>query len=364
VSISKQVNILDLNYLEMNQFVISLGEPAYRTDQLLTWIYKKLINSFEEMSDLPKSFRQKLSREAALFTSTPLEERVSSDGLTRKILLSLDDAKTIESTLMMYEETSSARERRTVCVSTQVGCPMGCLFCATGQQGFERNLRPGEIIEQVLYFMRLVKIQAAESDNELVRRPVTNVVFMGMGEPLANYENVKRALVTLNSKQGLELGARQLTLSTSGLVPEILQLADEELQVELAVSLHAPSDDLRSRMMPVNRKYPLAKLIPACRVYFQKTGRRPTFEYALFAGVNDSLENARQLALLVKGLNCSINLIVGNPTGCREHLSSTLSQARAFQQQLSVLGIASTIRVSRGTDIDAGCGQLKSRFLN
>ena len=361
--IGKPVNILDLSNSELNEFVTSLKEPSYRADQLRNWIYKKLASSFEEMSDLPQPLRSKLGDAAALVTIAPLEEKVSADGLTRKILFQLDDAKTIESTLMLYEGGASSRERRTVCVSTQVGCAVGCNFCATGQQGFERNLRTGEIIEQVLYFMRQVKKQSIDSETEMSRRPVTNVVFMGMGEPLANYASVWRALVMMNSKTGLDLGARQLTLSTAGLVPQIVRLAAEPLHVELAVSLHAPTDQLRNRLMPVNRKYPLAQLIQACREYFQKTGRRPTFEYALFAGVNDSPANARELASLVKGLNCSVNLIVGNPTACQEYRSSTLKQARAFQEQLAVSGIATTIRVSRGTDIEAGCGQLKSRHL-
>jgi 23S rRNA (adenine2503-C2)-methyltransferase len=357
------VNILDLSYSELKEFVASLKLPPYRAEQLLNWIYKKLASTFEEMSDLPQPFRRKLGDEATLATVVPLEEKVSADGLTRKILFQLDDGKTIESTLMLYEGGRLSRERRTVCVSTQVGCAAGCIFCATGQQGFERNLRTGEIMGQVLYFMRLVRRQSIETETEISRRPVTNVVFMGMGEPLANYANVWRAVVIMNSKMGLNLGARQLTLSTAGLVPQIERLATETLHVELAVSLHAPTDQMRNRLMPVNLKYPLAQLIPACRDYFQKTGRRPTFEYALFAGVNDSLANARELAALVKGLNCSVNLIVGNPTSCQEYRSSTLKQARAFQEQLTALGIANTIRVSRGTDIEAGCGQLKSRRL-
>jgi 23S rRNA (adenine2503-C2)-methyltransferase len=359
----KPVNILDLSNSELNEFITSLKEPAYRADQLRNWIYKKLASSFEEMSDLPQPLRRKLGDAAVLVTIAPLEEKVSADGLTRKILFQLDDTKTIESTLMLYEGGASSRERRTVCVSTQVGCAVGCNFCATGQQGFERNLRTGEIMEQVLFFMRQVKKQSIDTETEMNRRPVTNVVFMGMGEPLANYANVWQAVVMMNSKAGLDLGARQLTLSTAGLVPQIERLAAEPLHVELAVSLHAPTDQLRNRLMPVNLKYPLAQLIPACRDYFQKTGRRPTFEYALFAGVNDSPANARELASLVKGLNCSVNLIVGNPTACQEYRSSTLKQARAFQEQLAVSGIATTIRVSRGTDIEAGCGQLKSRHL-
>ena len=356
-------HILDLTYPQLKELVVSLGEPAYRADQLLNWTFKKMACSFDEMSDLPRSFRQKLKAGTVLFTLTPLEEKISSDQQTRKLLFQLEDGKTIESALMFYQNTSLSRERRTVCVSTQVGCSFGCNFCATGQQGFERNLLPGEIIEQVLYFMSLIVKQIPQSETGLNRRPVTNVVFMGMGEPLANYDNVCQAILMLNSRHGLELGARQMTLSTAGLAPQILRLADEGLPVELAISLHAANDKLRNKLMPINKKYPLEQLIPACREYFEKTSRRPTFEYALFQGVNDSQENARELAQLLKGLNCSVNLIVGNPTACQEYRSSSPKQAEVFQRQLTALGIASTIRTSRGTDIEAGCGQLRSKTI-
>ena len=354
--------ILDLSYESLRELVVSLGERPYRTDQLLKWIFQKSAASYEEMSDLPLDFRQKLATGTVLFTLSPLEEKVSADGQTRKVLFQLDDGQTIESTLMFYEKTESRRERRTVCVSTQVGCPIGCYFCATGQQGFERNLRPGEIIEQVLFFTRWIKSKLALGNLDLTRKAITNVVLMGMGEPLANYENVRQAIIILNSKHGLHLGARQITLSTAGLVPQIKRLADENLQLELAISLHAADNHLRDRLMPINKKYPLEQLIPACREYFEKTGRRPTFEYALFQGINDSPEDARNLAALLEGMNCSVNIIVGNPTPCQQFRPSTLQQAIAFQKQLFALGIFSTIRASKGTDIEAGCGQLRSRW--
>jgi 23S rRNA (adenine2503-C2)-methyltransferase len=358
----ERTKILDHSYVQLKEFIASLGAKSFRADQLLGWIYKKLAASFSEMSDLPIAFRQQLEENTILFTFFPLDERVSSDGQTRKVLFRLEDGKTIESTLMFYRGTGARRERRTVCVSSQVGCPVGCYFCATGQQGFERNLRPGEIIEQVLFFARKVKIFSMDTEEELSRRPITNVVFMGMGEPLANYENVYKAIEILNSKHGLQLGARQITLSTAGLVPQIRRLAGEGLQLELAISLHAATDELRDRLMPVNRRFPLRELIPACREYFEKTGRRITFEYALFQGVNDSPEHARELAHLLKGLNCAVNLIVGNPTSCREFISSSREQAFSFHKQLDELGILNTIRASKGTDIEAGCGQLRSRF--
>jgi 23S rRNA (adenine2503-C2)-methyltransferase len=356
--------ILDLSHEQVKELIVSLGEKPYRAEQVLKWIYKNYAAAYEEMSDLPQELRRKLAEETILLTLKPLEEKVSADGKTRKVLFQLDDGKTIESTLMLYEQNEARRERRTVCVSTQVGCPIGCYFCATGQQGFERNLRPGEIVEQILYFIRFIKSNIPTPDHELSRKAITNVVFMGMGEPLANYDNVHQAITTLNSKYGLELGARQITLSTSGMVPQIRQLAEESLHLELAISLHGATDALRDRLIPLNKKYPLAELIEACRLYFQKTGRRPTFEYALFEGINDSPANARELADLLKGLNCSVNIIAGNPTSSREFRPSSQVHAMAFQKQLFALGIFNTIRNSKGADIEAGCGQLRSRWLN
>lgn len=360
---SKIVNILDLDYDQVVELAASFGQKPYRAKQLLQWIYKQCVSSFDEMTDLPNEFRDRLKSETNLFTLKVLEEKESTDKKTRKLLFGLDDGKTLESTLMFYEQNEKRRERRTVCVSTQVGCAMGCQFCATGQQGYERNLRPGEIIEQVLFFKRYIRQNIDSEDLELTRRAITNVVFMGMGEPLANYDNVKKAITILNSKYGMELGARQITLSTAGLVPQIKRLAEEPLHLELAISLHAATNELRNKLMPVNKKHPLEELIPASKYYFDATGRRPTFEYALFQGINDSSHHARQLSSLLKGMNCSVNIIVGNPTENCEYRSSNLQQAMSFQKQLFALGIFSTIRISKGTDIDAGCGQLRSRFL-
>lgn len=353
-----------MSYSQLAELVTALGEPAYRADQLLRWIYQRQANSFAEMSDLPQSLRDKMAEIATLFTFTPLEKLRSHDKRTSKMLFRLEDGKTIESTLMIYDPGKASRERRTVCISTQVGCPMGCYFCATGQQGYERNLSAAEIIEQVLYFSNLIEKEKAGDDLKLERKTVTNVVFMGMGEPLANYENTWQAIVMLNSRQGFNLGARQITISTAGLVPQIRRLAAEKLHVELAVSLHAANDRLRNRLIPVNKRYPLEQLIPACREYLERTGRRPTFEYALFQDINDSQQNARELASLLQGMNCSVNLIIGNPTSYQECRPSARERADSFHRQLTRLGISSTIRISRGTDIEAGCGQLKSRNIS
>ena len=358
-----KVRILDLSYLHLKEWLGEIGEPAYRADQILKWAYQKMAGSFEEMTDIPLALRQKLESAAVLYTFKPLDKRVSGDGQTLKMLFQLDDGKTLESTLMFYGKSAENRERRTVCVSSQVGCPIGCYFCATGQQGFERNLRPGEIIEQILFFMRHIQNEMPERGPGMSRRWITNVVFMGMGEPLANYDNVKQAVTMLNFSKGLNLGVRQITLSTSGLVPQIKQLATESLHLELAISLHAARNELRNKLVPINKKYPLEQLIPACLEYFEKTGRRPTFEYAMFDGLNDSLRDAEDLIKLIKGMNCSVNLIVGNPTSCQQFIPSPMKKALAFQTRLVEAGIRCMTRVSKGADIEAGCGQLRSRWI-
>ncbi len=426
--------ILDLSHSQLVELICSLGEPQYRADQMEKWVYGGLARSFDEMTDLPQSFRQKLASNCHLFTLEPVDERLSSDGQTRKVLFQLEDGKTIESAYMLYEQTETSRERRTVCVSTQVGCSIRCPFCATGQQGFERSLTTGEIVEQVLYFVWLAQAgdhcegashdvrenppespfakggtgvgrgagehllpgfgvspahssppksggqgverrlqgkpaQALKASPETTplrpaaRRALTNVVFMGMGEPLANYEAVGGAIATLNSKRGLGLGARQITVSTVGLVPQIRRLAKEDVHVELAVSLHAASDRVRNVLVPVNRRYPLRLLIPACQEYLEITGRRPTFEYALFNGINDSLDQAQKLTDLLAGFECHVNLIVGNPTPSKEFRPSVARRVAAFQKELTDGGVSNTLRQSRGTDIEAGCGQLRSRRL-
>ncbi|MFH1639275.1 MAG: 23S rRNA (adenine(2503)-C(2))-methyltransferase RlmN [Chloroflexota bacterium] len=348
--------ILDLSYAELGELVSSLGEPAFRADQILGWVYKKSAVSFAEMTDLPQAFRQKLGQVAAFSGLVPVDEKVSADGMTRKVLIRLADGSTIESVLMTYGEGSRGRVRGTVCVSTQAGCPIGCPFCATGQQRFRRNLTCGEIIAQVLYFSK-------PSGNDEDRRSVTNVVFMGMGEPLANYEAVTKAIAMLNLDAGFRLGARQMTVSTAGIVPQIFRLAGEAVTVELAVSLHAATNKLRNYLVPVNQAYPLDELLSVCRYYLKRTGRRPTYEYALFQGINDSLNQAKDLARLLKGMNCHVNLIAGNRTGDGKFTPAGPKQVLVFHQTLQERGLSSTIRTAMGEDIDAGCGQLRGRSL-
>ena len=293
----------------------------------------------------------------------PLEERTSADAQTSKVLFRLADGSTIESTLMYYRNPGTGRERRTVCVSSQVGCAVGCPFCATGQQGFKRNLSPDEIISQVLFFLRRAGDGAIDREGRVKRGWLTNVVFMGMGEPLANYDSVRQAVVLLNSPKGMGMGFHQVTLSTAGLVPQIRKLAGENLQFQLAVSLHAANDELRSRLVPLNARYPLAELIPACREYAGKTRRNIFIEYALFKGINDSPDQAAGLLRLLEGLGCSINLILGNATALQDFIPSSRGAALAFQKVLIAGGIRTMLRVSRGADIEAGCGQLRSRWL-
>ena len=344
--------LTDLSSVQLAELVTSLGAPAYRTKQLRHWIYQGLASSFDEMTDLPKNFRQVLAEKAVLNKLISTREVISRDG-TSKVLFSLPDDKTIESTLMPYP-APGGKTSYTICLSTQVGCPIGCPFCATGQQGFERNLTSGEITEQVLHFARRLRDTGPQ-------HRITNLVFMGMGEPMANYDNLRQAVEMLNSPDGFGLGARNMTISTAGMIPQIQQLSQEKLQVGLAVSLHASTNQLRDWLVPLNKKYPLEQLIPACREYIAQTGRRVTFEYILLDGVNDSLVQARQLSHLIAGLNCHINLIAANKT-LGDLRPSGQETVLAFEEELKRLRTQCTVRQSRGVDIDAGCGQLRSRY--
>ena len=355
-------HITNMTTTGLRELVESLGESQYRAKQLQQWVYQRLALAFDEMTDLPQAFRHRLEREARLSSLTVLSERTGHDG-TVKTLSALADGQTIESTLMYYPNTRG-RTRYTVCVSTQVGCPIGCPFCATGQQGFERNLTTGEIIDQVLYFARRLRRQGDEDKNQGDSQAgtITNIVFMGMGEPLFNYDALWQAIEMLNSPQAFGLGARNMVVSTAGLVPQIRRLSQEKLQVGLAISLHASENALRDKLVPLNKKYPLEQLIPACWQYYEATGRRLTFEYALFDGINDSVFQARSLARLLTGLNCHVNLIPGNRTSDGAFRPSSDKTVLAFEHELKLWHIACTLRQPRGLDVDAGCGQLRSRL--
>lgn len=355
---------IELNYTQLDDIMASLGEPAYRAKQLRQWVFKKLALTFEEMTDLPLALREKLNKEIRLHTLEPLERVMGNDG-TLKVLFKLADGKTIESALMHYDEGERGGERRTVCVSTQAGCAVGCPFCATGQQGFERNLTPGEIIDQALYFTRYLrdKDNADSGTADKKSAHISNIVFMGMGEPLANYENLWQAIEMLNSPEGFGLGARNMVISTCGLVPQIKRLAHEKLQVGLAVSLHASDNELRNKLVPMNRKHPLEQLIPACLEYIRLTGRRLSFEYILFKGINDSIAQARALAGLLKGLKCHVNLIPANITDAPSFQLPPRAAILVFENELKQQHVNVTLRERRGQDINAGCGQLRGCVL-
>jgi 23S rRNA (adenine2503-C2)-methyltransferase len=357
----ERIALYDLTYGQLSELLTDWGELPFRADQVWSWLYRSLVDDPEQMSNLPARLLTRLATETDLQLLAPLSEQASPSGQTRKVLFGLRDGNTIETVLMNYAD------RRTVCVSSQVGCAMGCIFCATGQGGLVRNLSAGEIVAQVIHFAR--EIRAAEIEQAQARgeranldfHPITNVVLMGMGEPLANYTATWQAIETLADGRGYSLGARRVTVSTVGLVPGIQRLGEEALPVNLAVSLHAPDDELRSRLVPVNRRYPLADLLSAIRDYVQRSGRRATFEYALVAGVNDAPEQARQLARLLEGLLCHVNLIPLNPTpGCSLQ-PSPRERVRAFRDRLEKEGIPTTVRMRRGIDIEAGCGQLRQR---
>jgi 23S rRNA (adenine2503-C2)-methyltransferase len=352
--------LYDLSFEELNAQIEDWGEPNYRTAQLWDGMYRNLWSSPGEFTNLSKSMREKLTRkycinndniqERPLFSKLqPVKEISSADGDTLKTLFSLPDGRQVEAVLMRYAK------RRTLCISTQVGCAMGCVFCATGQMGFKRQLSNGEIIEQVLYYARQLK-----SQNE----QVTNVVLMGMGEPFHNYDATMAAIRRLNDPRGFNLGARRFTISTVGLVPGIRRFTAERLQVNLAISLHAAEDNLRSQLLPINKKYPLDDLFASCLEYVRATHRRVSFEWALIEGVNDipiqaSLLIQRLAQFRIAGsMLCHVNVILLNPTQKYSGHASTQSKAYAFQKQLEQAGIPCTIRLRRGIEIQAGCGQL------
>ncbi len=337
--------IYDLDFSELSRVVLNWGQPAFRAQQIWTGLYKNFWHSPDEFTNLPKSVREKMALEFRFNVLTPNLVLDSSDGQTRKILFKLVDGRQVEAVLMRYSK------RRTLCISTQVGCAMGCTFCATGQMGFSRHLSSGEIVAQVMYYASQLHLESST---------VTNIVLMGMGEPFHNYENTMKAIDLLNDADGYNFGARRITISTSGLVPAIRKFSSEKRQVNLAVSLHAAENDLRESMMPVNKRYDIEELITACREYVETTGRRITFEWALINGINDTPEQAHKLVTLLKGLICHVNAIPLNPTMGYSGKATSRERADAFKQILETNGIPCTIRTRRGIDIYAGCGQLAS----
>ncbi|MCY3991740.1 MAG: 23S rRNA (adenine(2503)-C(2))-methyltransferase RlmN [Caldilineaceae bacterium] len=331
------------------------GVPAYRIRQIQEWIYKKYARSFDEMTNLPQALRDGLAATTTLTPLKPVTQRVSKAGDTLKVLFQMPDGETVEAVLMLYNR------RRTLCISSQAGCAMGCTFCATALGGLRRNLTAGEIVAQVLFFARYLS-DAAEGPKMRVKRPttVTNIVLMGMGEPMHNYKNVWTAIRRLTAADGFALGARHITLSTVGLIPMIDRMADEGLQVNLAVSLHAPNNDLRSKLVPPSRRYPVDDLLASVRRYIAKTNRRVTFEYALMRGTNDSPALAEDLADKLQGILCHVNLIPLNPIPDSPFQPTSDKDTQRFANILLARGISTTVRIRRGIEIDAGCGQLRN----
>ncbi|MDE3228647.1 MAG: 23S rRNA (adenine(2503)-C(2))-methyltransferase RlmN [Chloroflexota bacterium] len=359
---ANRIDLLGLTTDELRAWLAQHGEPGYRAKQIHDAIYHHLVADFADMRGLPATLRESLASRAVIASPSVRALQASKDGRTRKLLLALDDGRLIETVLMLYPASPEGRARATVCVSTQAGCAFGCTFCATGQMGFERHLSAGEIVAQVLYFARELRERPwVAPDGQPIDR-VTNLVFMGMGEPLHNYDNTLRALRILNMPDGLRIGARHMTVSTVGLVPGILRLADEPLQVNLAISLHAPNNAMRLRTMPVTRKYPIEQVLEAVRAYAAKTRRQVTFEYVLLAGVNDAVEHARELAGLLAPLKQlgHVNLIPVNKTAAGYEPPSG-EGIRAFRETLRAGGVSSSVRAERGDDIAAACGQLRTR---
>jgi 23S rRNA (adenine2503-C2)-methyltransferase len=373
--------LLELTQDGLTQLLSSWDQPRYRAGQVWEWLYKKLVTDPAEMTNLPQELRERLAAEMRVNPLERVYEQRSGDGLTVKWLSRLHDGLTIETVLMLYDDVSgSTRERRTVCISTQAGCAMGCVFCATGQAGLARNLTAGEIVAQVLAAARWLRADGRpltidrdpsstdHGPSSVVHRQITNIVVMGMGEPMANYDRTWEALRTITDPDAFGLGARHITVSTVGLPQGIRRMAAEPLQVNLAVSLHAPNDTLRARLVPINHRYPIREVLEAVQDYIAGAHRRVTFEYALMDKINDTPALARELVALLKplrsptgGAMCHVNLIPLNPVAESPYQPSTPEHAAAFQTLLEQSGVPATLRMRRGIDIDAGCGQLRQR---
>jgi len=344
--------LIGLNTNELRTLVEEEGEPAYRGKQLAEWIYQRGARTFDEMTNLPDKLRARLEKKYEIHRSQIVTVQHSRDG-TIKLLLAMHDGSNVETVGLPYPDRFSC------CLSTQVGCPIGCIFCATGLSGYIRNLTAGEVVDQVLAVQEAVRNQPFKIDSRSCR--IDHVTFMGMGEPLLNYEASVKAMQLLNSELGISM--RHLTVSTVGFVPGIRKLMGEKLQITLAVSLHAPTDDLRRQLIPKMVKWSVAEIIDACREYMRQTGRRVTFEYCLFDRVNDGIAEGRELAKVLHGLNCHVNLIPYNPVCGLAFRAPSPKRIRAFREILDDAGIQITQRIQRGSDIDAACGQLRQRTI-
>jgi 23S rRNA (adenine2503-C2)-methyltransferase len=341
----KKTSIYSLELHELKGWLSENGEKPFRAEQIYDWLYKKRITSFDDMSNLSKELRDKLTEQFQITTLKTVIQQTSSDG-TIKFLFELHDGYSIETVLMRHEYGNS------VCVTTQVGCRIGCTFCASTLGGLKRHLEAGEIVAQV------VTVQQALDETD---ERVSSVVIMGIGEPFDNYDNMLSFLKIINHDKGLMIGARHITVSTSGIIPKIYQFADENMQINFAISLHAPNTELRSKLMPINKAYKLDDLMKSVRYYIDKTGRRVSFEYGLFGGVNDTVEHAEELAALLKGIKCHVNLIPVNYVPERDYVRTPRDKIFAFEKTLKNRGINVTIRREHGHDIDAACGQLRAK---
>ena len=337
-------NIKDYNLEELKKELQSMDEKTFRAEQIFKWLYQEKVRSFDEMTNLSLDLRNKLKQNYTICNYNILKKQESKDG-TIKYLFDVLDGNAIETVLMSYHHGYS------ICVSSQIGCKMGCKFCASTGINFIRSLTSGEIVEQII---------AVEQDQNI---RISNVVFMGIGEPLDNYDNVVNAIHIINNPKGLNIGARHISVSTSGLVPKIYQLADENIQCTLSISLHATNNEKRSGMMPVNNAYPIEELIQACKDYIAKTNRRISFEYALAKDSNDNLDDAKELVKLLKGMLCHVNLIPINKIENGQYSKSTNENIMRFRDYLNDHGIVATIRRELGSDIDAACGQLRRKNL-
>lgn len=337
-------NIKDYNLDELQEELINMGEKKFRAEQIFKWIYKEKVKSFDEMTNLSIELREKLKENYTMCNYNILKKQESKDG-TKKYLFDVLDGNAIETVLMQYHHG------KTVCVSSQIGCKMGCKFCASTGIQFVRNLTAGEIVEQIL---------AVEQD---INDKISNIVFMGIGEPLDNYDNVIKAIKIMNNPKGLEIGTRHISISTSGLVPRIYDLANEKIQCTLSISLHATTDEKRSSMMPVNNRYNIEELMKACKDYIKITNKRISFEYALAKDNNDNLEDAQRLVDLLKGMLCHVNLIPINKIENGKFSKSTNENILKFRDFFNEHGIVATVRRELGSDIDAACGQLRRKNL-
>ncbi|MCI7797644.1 MAG: 23S rRNA (adenine(2503)-C(2))-methyltransferase RlmN [Mollicutes bacterium] len=338
-------NLYGYKLEDLEELMISMGQKKYRATQIFKWIYERGVTNFDEMSDISLSFREVLKNEFTLSIPTIYKKQVSSDG-TIKLLLSLDDDSKIETVLMRYNYGLVA------CVTSQVGCNMGCAFCASGLFKKQRNLEVHELVGQILVLNNLLKEE---------NRKITHVVVMGTGEPFDNYDNVMKFIRILNNPHGFAIGARHLTVSTCGLVEKIREYANEGIQINLAISLHAPSDKIRNKIMPISLKYPLDQLMDAVKYYEATAKRRVTFEYILLEDINDSIENAKELAKLIKGTTSYVNLIPYNPVGELKYKRTSGNRVHRFMDALIKEGVNVTVRKEFGTDIDAACGQLRAK---